>query len=661
MTRQQFLQLCAGGMATPLAPSYSAATAGSTVLRNDAGLVWTPKHTASGWVFGSLECAGKPVDNSIQRGMLFIHNLHTGEDRWLPASELKQLDARTAVASGSTSVDGVTLRFELKMALSGDICAAALTFHWSVDRDLTGWEVCCSFCEAGMYEWRCTLYPFAGDSQEIRRDRLSYIGVPAALMFRDDGASGLLFGIDPASDYLNPHSWTGSTGFHFRDLTLAPQFRACAGRISAGTEHTFPLQLFISAGQDRTDAITHLVRAWIGFNRYKVEPLHVRTPDEALALYVDARRTTPMWQPGKGYQIEDAWPAVYIAEIPISAYFDYLLWEQTSERMWRDRAFESADFLVKAQHLDASDPHYGVIETNYELDTGRFTSRDHTPIVGYRVDMNAFAARYLLMLWERVREREGLDRAEWRTAALRMAEWILKQQNPDGGLPQYVDYRTGRKSISVVSGRALLAMPVIYRVTGEAKYRKLGEDLERFLRERVESRYWFTGQHPDLWPKDYESDSVWCAAEYWLDRYERTKDASALKRAEADAWLAFLMWCPRQLSWVKNPTQTCHAEQEHYLQYSNYCYNNRKIECLFRLGKFTGERLFTDLGERIMQSGFWAQETKGPYRGGQHERMSDPWHGVSNDVNSTGEIYFSELALDASLQLLEMGKARARR
>src|SRR5450755_1588977 len=165
--------------------------------------------------------------------------------------------------------------------------------------------------------------------------------------------------------------------------------------------------------------------------------------------------------------------------------------------------------------------------------------------------MNAYAARYLLMLWQRVREREAIDRSEWRQAAIRIADWLLKQQNPDGCLPQYVDYRTGRKSISVVSGRALLAMPVIYRITKQEKYRRLADDLERFLRERVEAGYWFVGQHPDLWPKDYESDSVWCAVEYWLDKYERTKDERLLRRAEGDALFAFLMWCPKQLSWVK--------------------------------------------------------------------------------------------------------------
>ena len=661
MTRKEFLQICASTAVAPAGLSKAASETQEIALKNRSGLAWAPAHASGGWAFGTLALNGSAVDNPVEHGMLLLHNLHTGEERWLLAAEVRQLDSRSALASGTAAIDGATFRFEVRLALDEALPAAAVTLRWSVDRDLTGWEICFAYCSAGMYEWRCTLYPFAGDSAEVRRDRLSYVGVPAALMFRDDRSLALLFAIDPSSDCLNPRTWTGATGFHFRDLTLAPQFRACAGRIAAGVDYTLPLQLFVTDEPASATAVTQLVRAWIRFNRYTVQPLHVRTPDEALALYLEARRTTPMWQPGKGYQIEDAWKAVYIAEIPISAYFDYLVWEQTGEPMWRERAFQSADFLHKAQHLDPADPHFGVIETNYELDTNRFTSRDHTPIVGYRVDMNAFAARYLLMLWQRVHEREGIDRQEWRQAAVRIADWLVKQQNPDGGLPQYVDYRTGRKSISVVSGRALLALPIIYRITGEEKYHKLAEDLERFLRERVEARYWFTGQHPDLWPKDYESDSVWCAVEYWLDQYERTRDEGALKRAEADAWFAFLMWCPKQLTWVRNPTQTCHAEQEHYLQYSNYCYNNRKIECLFRLGRLTGEHLFSELGERVMQCGFWAQQTEGPYYGAQHERMSDPWLGVSDDVNSTGELYFSELALDANLQLLEMGKARAGR
>ena len=46
-----------------------------------------------------------------------------------------------------------------------------------------------------------------------------------------------------------------------------------------------------------------------------------------------------------------------------------------------------------------------------------------------------------------------------RCQVLRLADWIMKQQNPDGGLPQVVDDNPARKSISVVSGRCLTAFP----------------------------------------------------------------------------------------------------------------------------------------------------------------------------------------------------------
>jgi len=116
---------------------------------------------------------------------------------------------------------------------------------------------------------------------------------------------------------------------------------------------------------------------------------------------------------------------------------------------------------------------------------------------------------------------------------------------------------------------------------------------------------------------------------------------------------------PESTPMGKNPTQTCHAEQENFLQYSNYCYNNRKYCCRDRLAKLTGDLLFGQLCERIIQCGFWGRAVSGDWLGGQYERMSDPWMGVSREVNSLGQVYVSELALDAHLQLLEMGLVRA--
>jgi hypothetical protein len=260
-----------------------------------------------------------------------------------------------------------------------------------------------------------------------------------------------------------------------------------------------------------------------------------------------------------------------------------------------------------------------------------------------------------------VKAREGLDRRDWHQAAVRAADWALAQRNLDGGLPQKLDYGTLEKSISVVSGRSLAGLPEIARITGEAKYWKALEGLERFLREKVEDCFWYTGQHPDLYPEDFESDSVWGACEYWLGKHERTRDPECLERARGNACFAFLMLCPKQLGWVRNPTQTCHAEQLHYLQYSNYAYHNRKLHCLRRLGELTGDPLFTRLFERIVQCGFWAQVTEGNHCGAQHERMADPWKKVSGEVDSKGTLYLNELSLDANLQLLEMGVLRARK
>jgi hypothetical protein len=414
------------------------------------------------------------------------------------------------------------------------------------------------------------MYPFAGNSTAVQREKLNFVGVPAALLFRADLSLVALFGISPASDYLNPTTWTKATGFHFRDRAVVPQYRVGGGNLLGGLKYEFPLQLLLSDAGDSITAIRTLVRNWIVVNDYKVKPLFVRTPEEGLALYLDGRRTNNLWNPGIGYQINDGWKVVYMAESPINAWFDYLVYEQSSKDIWRKRAFEQMDFMLRAQHLDPDDPDYGVIDTNYELDNKVFNSKDHTPNVGCRVDMNAYAARYTFKLWQRVKAREGIDRKDWYQAALRIADWIAGQQNSDGGLPQAASNSTGTRSISVVSGRALVAMPEIYRITGDKRYARVAENMERFLRQKVEGHYWFTGHHPDLWPADYEADSVWCAVECWLNKYDATGDKQDLTRAEADAYFAFLMLCPKQLSWVRNPTQTCHTEQEHYLQYSNY-------------------------------------------------------------------------------------------
>ena len=180
-------------------------------------------------------------------------------------------------------------------------------------------------------------------------------------------------------------------------------------------------------------------------------------------------------------------------------------------------------------------------------------------------------------------------------------------------------------------------------------------DLERFLRRHVEGQFCYTGMHPDLPPEDFEQDSIYAIVEYWLDKHDRSGEVESLDHAVANAYFALLYWCPKQLSWVKQPTQCAHSEQQHFNQYSVYCYGNRKIQCLQRLYTSTGNPLFAQLQQRVLQLNFATQVTDGPYAGAMTEAIADPWLERENGFEWRGSEYTSELVTDLMLQLIEMG------
>jgi hypothetical protein len=160
--------------------------------------------------------------------------------------------------------------------------------------------------------------------------------------------------------------------------------------------------------------------------------------------------------------------------------------------------------------------------------------------------------------------------------------------------------------------------------------------------------------HPDLPPGDFEQDSIFAVVEYWLNKHDRTGDQESLNRAVSNAYYGLLYWCPKQLSWVKAPTQCAHSEQQHFNQYSVYCYGNRKIQCLDRLFKKTGNALFEQLKNRVLQLNFYTQVTEGPYKGAMTEAIADPWVERGQGFEWRGGPYTSELVADLMLQLIEM-------
>ncbi len=382
-------------------------------LTNACGLVWELQRFPAGWTLGSVKLNGKPAAEPLTQGVILLRNRATGEEQGLAPTEGKAIDQRTARFTGRHRVGEVTLSYQMEVSLLDDLPAVRLLPSWSVDKDLSGQEVCLAWHDFGNGGWRCTIYPWAGNATALGRERLSYCGVPSAILFRPDLSLVTLFGIAPDFDYLNPTTWTGDTGFHFKDGVTAPQFRVGCGKLKAGVDYRLPLQLFLSDAGNSADAITALVRNWIKMNHYRVEPLKVRSHQEGFDLFVQGRSKGKMWQEGLGYQIMENWRVVYTAESPINAWFDYLLYEQTGDPMWRKRAFDAMDLVLKAQHTDPRDPHFGAIETNYELDKKVFNSNDHSRQLALQGGHARFAARYMLQLWQRVKEKEGIDRKDW--------------------------------------------------------------------------------------------------------------------------------------------------------------------------------------------------------------------------------------------------------
>jgi hypothetical protein len=610
---------------------------------------------------GTIFFHNKPLESPLNDAVLFLRKNNGSAYYPVPATAAKRIDDLTAELTGKAEVDGVALFFRIKVALDKEKPVVYLTPSWKVEKNLPDWEVCFTYHDNKFAnDWRIQFYPFAGNSEKAWMRPLRYCGVPGVLAYKTDLSTVVLFAIDSRSDYLNPTTWTGNTWFTFENGVTAPTFCAgSGGKLETGIDYELPLQLILDDSGKFTSSITNIVDTWRQVNDYKVDTsLNVRTPQEAFDLIVKARPNADYWKPDMGYEHHRGTPFVYVGNTYI-AYGEYKLYTMTGEKVFRDRAFTQLDFLLKGQQPN------GAFHTSYyfkEQKRGNKTASgfcswdwNHN---GYKVDINVNASRYVLQAWQLLKEKEGIDRKDWHDAAIKSLDWVLSQQNEDGGFPQCVDIAPdgsdGKKSISVVSGRTMVALPIISKIMGDEKYLKKALEAEKFLREKVENRFWFTGMHPDLPPEDYEQDSFWAIVQYWLDKYDRTGEQDALKHAVATANLAFLSWCPKQLGWVKNPTQGASSEQQHYNQYSVYSYGNEKLRCLSRLYKHTKDPLFLQLLTRMMQNQFFTQVTDGPYKGAMHEAISDPWLERNHGFDYMNSPYTSELVLDLVLQLIEM-------
>lgn len=556
----------------------------------------------------------------------------------------------------------------------------------------SGWQLCVKYIHDGPSNtsWRVAGYPMAGNSTSVESTtKLDYFGWPGYWVYLANTSIVSFFTLDIHDEYANPNLWTSDTTFAFKSgdsngYMVAPQFMLGGGNYEANEVYEANLQLLFAdetalQNQDMIQSVTSIVPVLLQLNSYFVQPMPpIRSQADSLSCFINARRTTPMWRTtpnGNAYQLQDVANFIYLGTTPESSYFEYQIYLLTNDTFWRDRVFQQMTFWLGGVNTSN-----GAIHTAYSLPNGPYNSDDRGNNRGYKIDLNAHMARYALLVWELVYIHENTNQTSWYTAAAGAAKWIAevaKLQSIDNipgssGFPQKLDWDTNLPTPSVVSGRTMNALPIFERLLGNTNsltnytnFTFLRIQAENYLQNSIEKSLYYSGQHPDLPYWDYEQDSVWEIIEYWLDQgtiYNSdnnvTRYVQAMDHALGNFYFALTMLCPKQLSWVDNPTQLAADEQEEYSQYSVYTYHNRKWLNLLRLGNLTANNLFNQLADRLWELNMFTQVTNSTNPddfGGFHEAIADPWLQRNGGYNFMGTVYLNELALDLQLQNLLLG------
>jgi hypothetical protein len=646
-------------------------------LNNAAGVKYQLQKNADGWALGTLSLNGNPIESPLNESVLFLKNSKDQILLPVPASEAKQIDSRTVELSGQREVDGVIFTFQMKVALDENLPVVSLTPAWKVDKDLPDWEVGFTYQDNNFAnDWRVQSYPFAGNSEEVTIKPMRYCGVPGVLLYKPDLSTVVLFAIDSRSDYLNPTTWTGNTWFTFENGKTAPTFFAGSGeKLDANINYELPLQLILDDSGKFTSSITNILKTWMKATDYQVDTsLYVRSPQEAFDIVSQARRNPSYWVEGVGFKHNDRAEFCYIPEFPAFAVFDYRMYLKTGDEFWRTRSFKHINYLLKGQiqsgafhtcyDLKSRDvAHYYDFEHFKEhfknspstIQPG-FNSADHAHNA-LKPDMNAMAGQNLLKFWKIVKDNEGVDHKDWYEAAVKCLDWVLAQQNEDGGFSQCVDIVTEKHAVSTLCGRTMVCFPYTTEITGDPKYLQAALKAEKWMTENVQDKFWYTGSHPDLPPTDFEADGVFNVIGYWLDKYDRTSEQDALDNAVANAYYALLHWCPKQLSWVKSPTQLAHSEQVSYNTYAVFTYNNRKFVALDRLYRATNDPLFLQFRDRSIQNILYTLSDDPKWAGSVSEAIADPWLERGQGFEYKGVVY-PDIALEFITELYELGLAK---
>eukprot|EP00937_MAST-01D_sp_MAST-1D-sp2_P007433 g7433.t1 len=279
----------------------AAPPANVSVTAGGGAFIWSFASTPQGYALGTILLGGVAIDAPWTGGLLLTHSTANREGGragaapaaaargWVYAAKAKQLSASAVQFQGNAALGSCNIVFNVSVSAHGGDAPGgtkvAFNTSWNVlpangGRSRSHGHSCPHSLSVPLFgdatrqpSWRSFMYPWAGNSTEIDQVPLQYVGVPAALLFRPDWSYAVLHGLDPSSDYLNPNTWTGATGYSMGN-GRAPAWSFGGGNMSSAVQYNASVQLIFSAKGSMPGAVNELVSGWRSWNKYAVQGLH---------------------------------------------------------------------------------------------------------------------------------------------------------------------------------------------------------------------------------------------------------------------------------------------------------------------------------------------------------------------------------------------------
>jgi hypothetical protein len=243
---------------------------------------------------------------------------------------------------------------------------------------------------------------------------------------------------------------------------------------------------------------------------------------------------------------------------------------------------------------------------------------------GFHPGPQALCVEHLLKLHALVREKEGEDPNDWRTAAERAVNWLISLLRPDGSLPQTVMMKAATTAVTVTSAgnmaedfavrsqdyqpgqpapltRLLSAFSTIYPLLGRDDVEQAMRRHEAWVIEHACKPQCWWGH----WPDTNLTTTIYAAIkfiEYCVKRHRQTGEDRYLIWASETAYHLFFAMVPKQSQRIHNYIRGAVIEQDNYMQYNSCSGDNLVMWSLATLGRETGDPFLRDMALQCFQT-----------------------------------------------------------